>query len=550
MKAAVLLFSLTMVGCGNSNNEKNTGSKSAEIQETENENDAIKIETKDYIQNAIDKANLIKSAHYMQNTEGEVFFGSLTRAYSYYGQNIKLYNDEYDLAVREDGSLWCCNTLVTDEYKIKDIIGNYLLTEDGHILEYYLASEDDCGAFKYNTLYENHDKDIVAGCACEEGCLFIQKDGTHFQNSALKEAFPIEGWENVVVIDCFLHNGLGTAGIAAIAGDGTVYAYGDYSEEILSWGELAYISMNEYLIVGLTKDGTIKITGEMADWYDVEELMELTGVEAVRVIGRGDSSVSSVIVAATKEGFYIDDLDAMNYVSKEKVEENSWKISWDNSKYMDLDGTIKKCVDGQWVETTFPKAVKGEADNFIYFYGLDESGTIDWRTMEGDYESCETDWIDRFMKVDVDDDGVSEVLLDCYESNVVCGVACVYNGEVRTVISDSAIVGYYPKAGIVVTKSDVSNGYTRYWSYDNGKAKELLNCFDDSIDGISYYAYEAAGVEKKKDSETSDDRIELTEQEFNKLLKQFVGNEKMQEISDDKWIENTEENRKAAFLPE
>lgn len=49
----------------------------------------IEMETKEYIQSAIDKANLIAGSGYMLTEEGKTFFSDLNFAYSYYGKNVK-----------------------------------------------------------------------------------------------------------------------------------------------------------------------------------------------------------------------------------------------------------------------------------------------------------------------------------------------------------------------------------------------------------------------------------------------------------------------------
>lgn len=53
--------------------------------------------------------------------------------------------------------------------------------------------------------------------------------------------------------------------VAGIQADGTVVAAGDYAADILSWGELSYIAMNNTVIAGLKKDGTVKISGQDAE---------------------------------------------------------------------------------------------------------------------------------------------------------------------------------------------------------------------------------------------------------------------------------------------
>lgn len=75
--------------------------------------------------------------------------------------------------------------------------------------------------------------------------------------------------------------------IAGIQSDGTVLACGPYAEEILSWGKLNYISMDDSLIVGLTPDGKLKVTGQAAEFVksDLEKWSNITGVKAGNLTG-------------------------------------------------------------------------------------------------------------------------------------------------------------------------------------------------------------------------------------------------------------------------
>ncbi len=78
------------------------------------------------------------------------------------------------------------------------------------------------------------------------------------------------GWSNVAQLDAanvFVRNPdtkeltLAAATVAGITHDGRTLATGDYADEILSWGPLSYISMQAGVIIGLSTDGTLRITG-------------------------------------------------------------------------------------------------------------------------------------------------------------------------------------------------------------------------------------------------------------------------------------------------
>ena len=70
--------------------------------------------------------------------------------------------------------------------------------------------------------------------------------------------------------------------VAAITSDGRTLATGDSADEILTWGSLSYISMNNGLIAGLLPDGTVRVAGinseEVTSKGIIESLKNVTGI--------------------------------------------------------------------------------------------------------------------------------------------------------------------------------------------------------------------------------------------------------------------------------
>ena len=129
------------------------------------------------------------------------------------------------------------------------------------------------------------------------------------------EAAPsVEDWENVVLFDA-RKNMLSSFGdderksevtAAAILADGSVVAEGTYAEEILSWGELSYLSLADAVVVGLKPDGTLKIAGAAVQ-EAAAEIAGWTDIVAVKATQDGSSSETGVISAMDKNGdwYYI-----------------------------------------------------------------------------------------------------------------------------------------------------------------------------------------------------------------------------------------------------
>lgn len=116
---------------------------------------------------------------------------------------------------------------------------------------------------------------------------------------------------------------------AAILADGTVMAEGVYAEDILSWGELSYITMSDSLIIGLTPDGSLKVTGSAAE-YVASDLAAWQNIVAVKV--GGTSKVERVINAIDGDG-------------------NCYQLRFD-SRWSDNDICIVSPVDGLLEGTT------------------------------------------------------------------------------------------------------------------------------------------------------------------------------------------------------
>ena len=111
-------------------------------------------------------------------------------------------------------------------------------------------------------------------------------------------------WTDLVLVDAskWMENGaVKSLTVAGLQSDGTVVACGDYADEILSWGPLSYLSMSDGSIVGLTTDGRLKMTGEMAEFM-AEEVESWTDIAAVKV--GNDSKTETIISAITTDGTF------------------------------------------------------------------------------------------------------------------------------------------------------------------------------------------------------------------------------------------------------
>ncbi len=139
---------------------------------------------------------------------------------------------------------------------------------------------------------DKHDFFLLDG----EGRVFLEGgSGTDYTGM---ECF---GWKDMAVIGAAKYMEEPTLTVAGIQRDGTVLACGDYAQDILSWGPLADLSMSDGMIVGLTKDGSLKMTGQYAEFM-ADEVESWTNIAAVQV--GSTSKIQAIVNAVGADGTF------------------------------------------------------------------------------------------------------------------------------------------------------------------------------------------------------------------------------------------------------
>ncbi len=163
------------------------------------------------------------------------------------------------------------------------------------------------------------------------------------------------GWKDMAVIGAAKYMEDPTLTVAGIQRDGTVLACGDYAEDILSWGPLADLSMSDGMIVGLTRDGALKMTGQYAEFM-ADEVESWTNIAAVQV--GSTSKIQAIVNAVGTDG-----------------------------KLYHLE------YDSRWTELTVgvldPAA--GAAENSARWYRYAPDGTVTRTSDTGEWEPYEAD---------------------------------------------------------------------------------------------------------------------------------------------------------------
>lgn len=464
-------------------------------------------EAAEYIQSAIDYANKIAGDGLFMDNEGNFYVrgegyahknNELVTLYSCYGKDIKQirrWGGENFLILTESGDVYHNTQLVSSGQNAVDILWK---TNNVGVTAEFLLGNGNCAFYPNNyemvtEEYTNTENAIVA-CRWREDLMTLDVNGdyecgSHWENCEVK------GWKDIVVLARQANDETKTATIAGISADGTVYATGDFAEDILSWGELAYISMDDELIVGLKKDGTLAFTGEKGDMYSALDTVE--NVKGVR-LWRGK------LWAITESDMIYSSYEHTDFPTIESV---SFALK------MDAGGNIYKSTHAEdgtrsWELSDYPMADAEKGSDLILYQLL-----------------LNADKIYDFVAKDLNNDGTKEIIAE-----TVDGEQKVYgnHGYLETLIETHGVItGYYPNSGIIVVNTCI------YTEVSSGQV-------------IATGAPEV-GEKKYYDGPVSAG-IEITEEEFNKILDEHTNGEEICIISREEFVDCTEENLRKIFL--
>ena len=475
-----------------------------------------KAEPLDYIQSAIDYANKIGGAGLIMDDEENFYISNagkdlIISLYCCYGKEVSQirqtvnWGDVRTFILTGDGDVYLDNFLLSSGKNITDMAispnvglarARFLMENGNYIIHY--------------DIYEIADNEhtvksggAVAAAQWDEFGIVLGADGNF--NCDYWEGCEIKDWKDVAVLAFKKNEATKKVTIAGISANGTVYATGEYAEDILSWGELAYISMDEQLIVGLKKDGTLAFTGELGEACAAWET--IGSVKGVRLR-------NGQIWAITEDDVLYGSYD------KYSVEIGSATFRFK----MDKDGNIYKNENEEWVSTDYPKADAENTKGLTWYQLL-----------------LSRDDIYSFAIKDLNNDGRDEIIAKMED-----GKQKIYAnyGHLENLFTAGAgsyeIVGYYPNAGVIVSKSEMSRftstTYTKLFEKEKvfnmvagGGFLSMTEYYSDSED--RFYK----GVENKEENK-------ISEEEFHEILKSYIGEEEMCVITNEDFVDNNENN--------
>lgn len=400
MMLACLMLACVLTGCGG-------GEKGGAVQATEAPKAEQKIEIVDYVQNAMDAAERLSGSVYFVAEDGSVIVPSgydneykkneflpIYAALPNVKRIVASSSCSSVYALTDEGDLYYYDVKVAEG--VKDFVyATTNMSENGHFLKedgvYKIDAEDtewvnenlrknspenyqDIGdktisIFERNNAYYNYagetdeklNGNVVSLSVDKHDYMALTEDGRVFMDNNYGSSDEYESmeffqWENMAVIDAAKRMGTGenrgkveTLTVAGIQADGTVMACGDYAGEILSWGPLSYISMGDGMIVGLTKDGTLRVTGQEAEKV-AEFVGQWSGIVGVKVGHETDVTIINA-VDANGNFYYVESCvrwttDSADFISPETG------CSGENYFYKYCpDGTVYESdyESGEWI---------------------------------------------------------------------------------------------------------------------------------------------------------------------------------------------------------
>lgn len=299
---SLLLLCAALTGCsGDAGDGQKTGGEASSV--------AAPVEVVAHVQSAIDASNLLTAAAVaIVPGEGVISCGGTADDY------MPMYSmlDLKKLAISNSGSTALALTNNSELYfknipvaeGVSDIVyattnmneEGWYATSDGDV--YCIYNQD--GQINSYLVWEGTSP--VSAIGVEKHDVFIAfEDGfvsTNGSSEHWSKCADFMNWSGgIAVIDASKvmnadrFGEVDYATVAAITADGRTLAVGDFADEILGWGELSYISMNDGVIVGLKPDGTLRVAGPYAQLLNDGGLGTLDNISGVKVM---DGIVSAV----------------------------------------------------------------------------------------------------------------------------------------------------------------------------------------------------------------------------------------------------------------
>lgn len=284
------------------------------------------VEAADFIKAAMENNKHLTQANFFFVEDGTVITLGGDSEKRYAGEFVKLTGvkqliagaglDAY--ALTESGELYGQNGKIADNVSIMQSC-----TTNSNVESYCVIDNRLVNIASYTNLEKSHNDEFVnypSGDTATGDIVFMEVDkhdfivlnseGKFFANWRSEEYSQLDysGFEDLVVVDIakkmvVLKSQVQSLTVAGIKADGTPVATGTYAADILSWGKLADLAMSDGLIVGLTADGKVKMTGDYAE--KMKDIVESwTNIVAIEAGYANGSFIDNIVSAMDSDGVF------------------------------------------------------------------------------------------------------------------------------------------------------------------------------------------------------------------------------------------------------
>ena len=322
--AVLTVFALA--ACGSAGGTTDGGDGKQDGKNDKNNKNAVVIS--DPIKAAMEANNALTMSSYFLCEDGTVISlggGSEKRQAGVYAQlpNVRKLIKAAGLssfALTDNNELYYENRKTADNVSLaaycttnSNVEGYCVIDNDIRRIDSYanVSERSYSSEFKNFPSGETASGDIVFIEVDKHDFIVLNSEGKFFTNWSSEEYTQLDytGFEDLAIVDIAkymstkLGGGIESLTVAGVKGDGTVVATGTYAADILSWGKLADLAMCDGIIVGLTVDGKLKMTGDYAPKMKdiIEGWTNIVAIEAGHATG---GNIDHIFTAVDSNGVF------------------------------------------------------------------------------------------------------------------------------------------------------------------------------------------------------------------------------------------------------
>lgn len=325
---AIVLAILTvfaLAACGSSPN--NVGGVDNKNDKGGKDDKASTVEISDAIKAAMEKNKHLTQANFFFVEDGTILTLGGDSEKKYAGEYSKLTGVKQliagaglsSFALTESGELYCRDAKIAENVSMMaycttnvNVEGFCVINNELRRVDSYQHLQDNALNYMFKN-YPSEDKltgDIAFIEVDKHDFIVLNTEGKFFAYWTSEEYSQLDytSFEDLCIVDIakkmkVMGGGVQSLTVAGVKGDGTPVATGTYANDILSWGKLADLAMSDGIIVGLTEDGKVKMTGDYAE--KMKSIVEgWTNIVAIEVGHATGGNIDDIVTAIDSDGTF------------------------------------------------------------------------------------------------------------------------------------------------------------------------------------------------------------------------------------------------------